>query len=78
MRPSRSQAPMTAKLSVEVDDGSLIVTMPGTCFRATYSIAAGAPTLTQSKTLMIDASAGIAPRDFEQVAWEVAYAKSGI
>jgi hypothetical protein len=67
---------MANTLSVEVCDDRLVVTMLGTCFRITYLLAPDTSMLMQSNVLTIDGSAGIASREFEQLAWEAAYAKA--
>ena len=63
-------------LDVEVEGTSIIVTMPGTCFRVTYFISSDPPTLTQSNVLVTDAHADISSRQFETLAWEAANAKA--
>jgi hypothetical protein len=67
---------MGPKINVEVRDDRLIVTMLGTCFSTTYLLAPDTSMLMQSNVLMIDGSAGIISREFEQLAWEAAYAKA--
>ena len=64
------------KLSVAVDGSTIIVTMPGTSFQATYFKDPDAPGIQQDLSMAKDSDAAIATREFETLAWEAANAKA--
>ena len=65
----------TVRLHIEVEDDSIIVTLPGTTFRVIYSKSNGAPGLFKF-ALQADKSAGITEADFLARAWRVANDKA--
>lgn len=64
-------------LNVTVEGTSIIVTRPGTSFRAAFFKAADEPRLMQSPTMSVEKEAPAQTRkDFEAHAWEAANAKA--
>jgi hypothetical protein len=64
-------------LSVSVEGTSIVVTMPGTSFRATFFKTAEEPRLTQSSAMSVEKEAPAQTRtEFETFAWEAANAKA--
>ena len=66
----------TQPLETNAMDGRIIVSMPGTSFRAAYSKSATGPGLCQHDILEVDGGASISRKEFEALAWEVAIAKA--
>jgi hypothetical protein len=65
----------TLRLHIEVEDDSIIVTLPGTTFHVIYRKKKGTPGLVQF-ALQADKSAGISQADFLARAWRVASDKA--
>jgi hypothetical protein len=71
----RKELAQTIRLRVEVEDDSIIVTLPGTTFRAIYRKPNRSPGLVVCGVLG-DKSAGIREVDFLACAWRVANDKA--
>jgi hypothetical protein len=56
--------------------GRIIVSMPGTSFRAAYFRSVTEPGLTPCEFLDVDRGASISRKEFEALAWEAAIAKA--
>jgi hypothetical protein len=65
----------TLRLHIEVEDDSIIVTLPGTTFHVIYRKTNETPGLVQF-ALQADKSAGISQADFLASAWRVASDKA--
>jgi hypothetical protein len=64
------------QLSVEVEGRYIVITMPGSSFRASYFKSVIAPGLVQSGYMTDDKVAVISRDDFQAFAWEAANAKA--
>jgi hypothetical protein len=62
-------------VSVQLADDAIIVTMPGTSYRATYLKAPNWPGLVQSSYIRDDKDAALPPNEFLALAWQAADAK---
>jgi hypothetical protein len=67
--PSRS-------LEIHAMDGRIVVSMPGTSFRAAYFRSVTEPGLTPCEFLDVDRGASISRKEFEALAWDAAIAKA--
>ena len=65
-----------AELKVEVEGRYIIVTMPGTSYRASYFKSSGAPGLMQSDYTEDDKEAILSRNEFIALAWDAANAKA--
>jgi hypothetical protein len=63
-------------LTVEVDDRHIVITMPGTSFRASYFASPNSPGLMRSDWMTEDGSASIWRTDFLKLAAKAAHAKA--
>jgi hypothetical protein len=63
-------------LTVEVDDRHIVITMPGTSFRASYFASTRSPALTRSDWMTEDSNANVSRTDFLRLAARAAYAKA--
>ena len=64
------------EVNVAVEGYRIIVTLPGTSFRAVYVKSLDQPKLIESAALAIDRGGPIACKEFEDMAWDVANAKA--
>jgi hypothetical protein len=62
-------------VSVQLAGDAIIVTMPGTSYRATYLKAPDWPGLMQSGRMRDDKDAALSPNEFLALAWQAADAK---
>jgi hypothetical protein len=65
-----------AELNVEVEGRYIVVTMPGTSYRASYFKSSGAPGLMQSDYTEDDKEAILSRNEFIALAWDAANAKA--
>lgn len=65
-----------ADLKVELEDERIIVTLPGTTYRALFFMSPDEPKLIQAEQLTVDRGAPMSHEDFEVLAWEAANAKA--
>jgi hypothetical protein len=63
-------------LTVEVDDRYIVITMPGTTFRASYFASSNSPELTRSDWMTEDGDASVSRTDFLERAVKVAHARA--
>ena len=63
-------------LTVEVDDRYIVITMPGTSFRASYFASSNSSGLTRSDWMTEDGNASVSRTDFLKLAVEAAHAKA--
>ena len=68
--------PRMEELIVKVDGTTIIVTMPGTSFQATYFKEPDGPGIQQDLSMTKDSDAALTTREFETLAWEAANAKA--
>ena len=66
----------SVRLRAEVEGEQIVVTMPGTSFRASYYRNPDAPGLKQSPATSDDKSAAITHKEFEALAWKAANEKA--
>jgi hypothetical protein len=66
----------SVRLKAEVEGEQIVVTMPGTSFRASYYKNPDAPGLLQYPATSDDKSAAITHKEFEALAWKAANAKA--
>jgi hypothetical protein len=67
---------VSVQLRAELEGEHIIVTLPGTSFRATYYKDPDAPGLKQSPAISDDKSAAITHKEFEALAWKAANEKA--
>jgi hypothetical protein len=65
-----------SSLTVEVDDWYIVITMPGTTFRASYFVSFNSPELTRSDWMIEDGDANVSRTDFLELAVKAAHAKA--
>jgi hypothetical protein len=65
-----------SSLTVEVDDRYIVITMPGTSFRASYFVSSNSPELTRSDWMTEDGNASVSRTDFLKLAVEAAHTKA--
>ncbi len=65
-----------SSLTVEVDDRHIVITMPGTSFRASYFVSSNSPELTRSDWMTEDGEASVSRTDFLKLAVKAAHAKA--
>ena len=63
-------------LEAQIDEDRIVVTLPGTDFRAVFHLSPDEPRLIQSPVLATDQEAEISSKDFEALAWEAANAQA--
>jgi hypothetical protein len=63
-------------LEAHAMDGRIVVSMPGTSFRAAYFRSITESGLTRCEFLDVDRGASISREEFEALAWEAAMAKA--
>jgi hypothetical protein len=63
-------------LRAQIDADRIVVTLPGTSFRAVFLPSPDEPRLIQSPAVAINQHAEITSKDFEALAWEAANAKA--
>jgi hypothetical protein len=66
----------SVRLKTEVEGERIVVTLPGTSFRAIYYKNPDAPGLLQSPIMSHDSSAPISRSEFEALAWKAANKKA--
>jgi hypothetical protein len=66
----------SVRLRTEVEGEQIVVTLPGTSFRASYHKNPDAPGITQSPAVTDDNSAAITRKEFEALAWKAANEKA--
>ena len=64
------------EVNVAVEGDRIIVTRPGTSFRAAYFKSPDQPKLIESAALAVDKGGPIARKEFEDLAWDAANAKA--
>ena len=67
---------LSVQLKAELEGEQIVVTLPGTSFRAAYYKNPDAPGLKQSPATSDDKSAAITHKEFETLAWKAANAKA--
>ena len=66
-----------AEIKVEVEDDHIVVSIPGTSFRATFFKASDEPKLIQSEAMSVEKETPAqSRREFEALAWEAANVKA--
>ena len=63
-------------LDVKVEGDKIIVTQPGSSFRATYCKSPDKPKLAELPAMQIDKGGPVARSEFELLAWEAANEKA--
>jgi hypothetical protein len=67
---------MQRKINVDVEGDLLVVSMPGTSYRAIYFRSPDESKLIQAPNLAVDKEAPMRHEEFEAMAWEAANAKA--
>ena len=66
----------TTQIKVDVEDGRIVVTLPGTTFQATYFKQPEEPQIRQHEAMTGDSGADISRKEFEVLAWKAAEDKA--
>jgi hypothetical protein len=67
---------LSVQLRAEVEGERIVVTLPGTDYRAFFQFCADEPRLIRAKQLAVDWAAPMSHEDFEVLAWKAANAKA--
>ena len=63
-------------LAAKIEGDQIVVTLPGTSYKAAYFKSPDEPRLIQVLAVAVDRAAELSSKDFEALAWETANAKA--
>jgi hypothetical protein len=66
----------TGEVKVDVEGDVIVASLPGTAYRALFTVPHDERRLIQSKMMSVDRAASISHKEFEALAWTAANAKA--